>query len=112
MCLIAILYISFSDLINPELENTCNEDSGLKEKYPDLDHCVNFLHKVAIVVMCLMFVIFVPIRFLLWRVIYHGWKEQEELRTYEAEHREPLNGGGAQAGYYGENDGNNANQLQ
>ena len=46
--------------------------------YTDLNDCVSFVDKVMIVAMAICFLIFVPLRFILARVLYHGYLEQKQ----------------------------------
>ena len=113
----AIVFLAVTDYVDDEFERACRDTPELyPEKYSDLDNCVSFLHNCAIAMMCLLFLIAVPIRFALANVLKYGWKEQEERRQEirEGQH-EPLNNqaavgdqengatpgaGGQNAGYY------------
>ena len=83
-------------------------------KYPLLTDCVNFLHKVSIIAMTIMFCIAVPVRFALTRVLHYGYKEQLKLTAeivhdddHASEHQNHgTTGHTTTAGYYTQLDAN------
>ena len=77
---VAIIAFCFLDFADESFEDTCEETPELyPNKYERMSDCISFLRTLAIVVLCIVYLISVPIRFALARVLYYGWKEQEDL---------------------------------
>ena len=73
----AILVLALSDLADPQFEQVCKDNDDLYPgKYTELPDCVSFLNKVAISFMTFLFLIFVPLRFLLCHVLKIGYRGQ------------------------------------
>ena len=70
----AIIVLAVSDLANPQFETACRDNPDLYPgKYTVLSDCIGFINKMAITFMSIMFLIFVPIRFAMCRVLKHGY---------------------------------------
>ena len=81
--MIAVLFfVIFGDDIDAYFNQACYVDNS--DQYPEffgtLDECESFFHNVAIAAIVGTFIIGVPIRVMLNRVLYYGWKEQVSLR--------------------------------
>ena len=71
-----IIVLALSDIANTQFEQVCRENTDLYPgKYTVLSDCVSYMNNMAISFMSVMFLIFVPIRFALCRVLKHGYEE-------------------------------------
>ena len=74
--IIALLAVTY--WIDEPLRDACMSDTDLvPDMFDSVNSCVHTLHRASIVFLCLIFVICVPLRILCCRVLYFGWKEQE-----------------------------------
>lgn len=76
-----IFFVVFYDDIDTYYTDACLNNPDLyPELYNTLEECENFFHYLAIYCVVGSFFIAVPIRVMLNRVLYYGWKEQVSLR--------------------------------
>ena len=76
-----IFFFAFYDLVSPYFEDVCHENPDLyPEMWDSLSECENFLKKMVTIFIIACFFIAVPIKLMLTRVLYYGWKEQVHIR--------------------------------
>ena len=80
MFAIAIIAICFTDIAEDVFEQACLDSPTLYPgKYQKLHECVGYIHNIAIAAMVVLFLICVPLRFSLARVLKYAWKEQQQI---------------------------------
>lgn len=93
---VAIVVLCVTSIAEPKFEQICQ---GNPDLYPGgfkkLDHCVDYLHKWFIAALSVIFLIFVPVRFAMSRVIWHGYLGQKALherRLVDGHHEHLVHG--------------------
>ena len=78
--LLVIIALSFFDIpeVDDQWRTECSKNDSLYPEYfDDLDQCVDFVNKCAIISLMLALLIVTFISSLLTRMLYYGMKEQE-----------------------------------
>mmetsp|Transcript_20933 Transcript_20933/g.25730 ORF Transcript_20933/g.25730 Transcript_20933/m.25730 type:complete len:82 (+) Transcript_20933:317-562(+) len=72
--------MAFTGIADEIFEKACDDSPTLYPgKYSEMLDCVGYIHNIAIAAMCILFLVAVPLRFALARVLKYAWKEQQHV---------------------------------
>ena len=75
---ITIFVVAFTNLSDDIFKRAClNTKKLYPEKYQNLTDCMGYIHNIAIASMTVAFLVIVPFRFAIARILKYGWLEQE-----------------------------------
>ena len=100
--LIVVIFVAvYPDSMRESLIDQCIEEETLQDYFDhDIPDCADTLHKWILATIILVFIIGIPINLLFTRMLYYGWKEQEEYHRQRAAIAQGLQPAAQQAQFY------------
>ena len=84
MVIVLIVWSIFSDDIQTQVVSQCSTDPNVQDWFGnDVEYCMDSMRRAIIIAVCVSTVIGLFINFLFARMLYYGWKEQEENQKNE-----------------------------